>query len=355
MYRSKGFQPGSPPRNLGVFISRELSGQLQPRPRPPSRQPDRGMGSSVVVYTAGVSRRVDPSVFVGKIIGLKFKPPIIHQVRIRGFRIGGYEIRGLIGRGGSAVSLLAVDEFGRSFVLKIPLDVYDSMVVGATVYPGGIRRDVFEKELALLKIVDHPHVVRVYGGGIESGVPYIVLEYCENGSLRGVLEEMGRLGLRETLLIGLQVADALQYLHSRNIIHRDLKPENILFTREGLLKISDFGIAKIVSSSMTTTRLKPYTIGYGAPEQLFMDMGPTGPYTDIWSLGVILYELATGRKPFNPANYIDEIRKAPPPLTPLPRPLRDLVGEMLEPMPRSRPAAAKIREELARILSQQTI
>ncbi|RLG87579.1 MAG: hypothetical protein DRO18_03070 [Thermoprotei archaeon] len=176
------------------------------------------------------------------------------------------------------------------------------------------------------------------------------MKFCEGGSLRGVLNVQRRLEIRDALILGIQVSDALSYIHGLGIAHRDLKPENILFTKEGILKVTDFNIAKVMRTvSPSSSRLTPYTPGYGAPEQIYRGYGKVGPWTDIWALGIILYEAIVGEHPFNFHDYEESIKEKPN-LKRLPRELRDLISKMLCEEPKERPNAKEVKEELLTVL-----
>ena len=287
--------------------------------------------------------------YVGLILPLRYKAPNVKPLQRR-FKFAGLELRGIIGVGGFAATFLGVDDVGRSFVVKVPKEILASLMYGVTYTPSERGLKAFMKELDVLRSLRHPHIVEVVYGGINEGVPYIVMEFCENGSLRGVLGNEGRIGLKEALIIGVQVADVLRYIHSVGIAHRDLKPENILFTKEGLLKVTDFNIAKIMRAvSPTTSTTVPYTAGYAAPEQVFKDYGKTGPWSDIWSLGIILYEALTGELPFDPWDYEESIKEGPK-LEKLPEETRNIIAKMLSEKISERPTAQQVEEELENIL-----
>ena len=266
------------------------------------------------------------------------------------FRVAGVEICGIIGMGGFAVTLLGVDDVGRSYVIKVPKEFLESILTGVTYVISEKEAKAFEKEFNTLKQLKHPHIIKVIDGGVDMGVPYIKLEFCEGGSLRGVLNVQRRLEIRDALILGIQVSDALSYIHGLGIAHRDLKPENILFTKEGILKVTDFNIAKVMRTvSPSSSRLTPYTPGYGAPEQIYRGYGKVGPWTDIWALGIILYEAIVGEHPFNFHDYEESIKEKPN-LKRLPRELRDLISKMLCEEPKERPNAKEVKEELLTVL-----
>ena len=329
-------EAGAPRRKPAPPVSGMVGGAPQAAP-PPARSFERPSAASV---------------FVGKVFRLGFRGPEVQPLP-KSVELGGLEVRGLIGLGGFAVALLGVDEVGRSYVVKVPREVYESLIYGVTLSISGRGVRAFEREFEILKGLNHTHLIKVVSGGvIEGRVPYIVMEYCGNGSLRGVLESEGRLRLEDAALLGVQVADALNYLHSRGIAHRDLKPENVLFTGEGLLKVSDFNIAKIMRTvSPTSSRRSAYTPGYAAPEQFLVGLGRSGPWSDVWALGTILYEALVGEPPFDPWEYEDAVREGEVDLSNVPGEVSDLIRKMLSVNPKERPTAKEVEDELAKVLT----
>ena len=204
--------------------------------------------------------------------------------------VGRYELLRELGRGGTATVYLARQtDLGRLVALKelTALPVSD---------PSTARRFVRESRLAAS--LNHPNVVTVHDFFEDSGTPYIAMEYLERGSLRPLMHR----------LTFAQVAKALDgllagvaFAHDRDIVHRDLKPENLMVTDDDRVKIADFGIAKVTDEAHATTALtvKGTTIGtptYMAPEQAMG--GQVGPWTDLYAVGVIAFELLAGRPPF---------------------------------------------------------
>lgn len=197
-----------------------------------------------------------------------------------------YRIEGLIGGGGMSEVYRARAPDGRPVAIKIPRVTSDTYL---------LRK--FEKEGnrigALLR--GHPHIVRIEQFGYSrEGIPYIVMEYVEGGSLRdrirqGMSEEEIRRIIGQTCL-------ALSFAHSYSIVHRDIKPENILLTRTGNVKVADFGIAKELSGVTVTYKGPVGTPEYMSPEQAQGEN--VVPASDIYSVGVVTYELATGQVPF---------------------------------------------------------
>ncbi len=277
---------------------------------------------------------------VGVPLKLRFKKTIVSKSSINGYKIAGYTVRGFIGAGGLAATLLVEDENGVLYAAKIPRSAYEALSSGATVKASVVNQWFFEEKTLVLKKITHPHITRFYKCGVEYGIPYVIVEYCENGSLRGVLEVMGKVGFREALEIGVQVADALSYMHSLGVVHGDLKPENILFDREGVLKISDILYPEVLRSYEGGGLF--YTIGYASPEQVFSSY--VSEYSDVWSLGVILYELLTGRKPFRVECYVEDLKSRRIDYTGIPKGIAGVIDQMLQLNPEYRPKACEARD-----------
>jgi tRNA A-37 threonylcarbamoyl transferase component Bud32 len=177
----------------------------------------------------------------------------------------------------------------------------------------------FVREARLAATLDHPNVVTLFDFFEHEGVPYIAMEYVAGGSLR---ELVGRLELPQVCGVVEGVLAGLGHAEHRGIAHRDLKPENVLLTRRGNVKIADFGIARaynVLTQRLTAPGMAIGTPSYMAPEQATNE--PLGPYTDLYALGVIAYELLSGRPPFlaeTPVGLLyAHVHKAPPPLAAL--------------------------------------
>jgi tRNA A-37 threonylcarbamoyl transferase component Bud32 len=251
-------------------------------------------------------------------------------------RVGSYEIVRMLARGGMAVVyLVRQPALDREVVLKrLDLERDD---------PTLAQR--FVREARLAAALDHPNIVTLFDFFEHDGVPYIAMEYVNGGSLRslvGTLDLPQVLGVLEGALAGLAHAER------RGIAHRDLKPENVLVTRRGNVKIADFGIARAynaLSQRLTVTGKAMGTPVYMAPEQAMDE--PIGPQTDLYSLGVIVYELLTGRPPFESDSPMGvlycHVHKPPPPLpASLPPAVREWVGRLLEKVPADRPHSAGV-------------
>ena len=155
----------------------------------------------------------------------------------------------------------------------------------------------FYRESAILKQLRHPHIVRLIATGKYKRTPFIAMEYVDGKALDRLLQERGRLGWEDVVGYGKQLCEALQHAHDKGIIHRDLKPSNLMLTKDGRLKLTDFGIAK--DDDVTALTAANNTIGtaaYMSPEQC--QGKPLNNRSDLYSLGVVFYELLTGKKPF---------------------------------------------------------
>lgn len=210
-----------------------------------------------------------------------------------GKTIGRYHILEQLGEGGMALVFKACDtRLEREVALK---------VIRRGAFAPELLEEVlkrFEREAKSLARMSHPSIVKVHDFGEHEGAPYLVLEYLPGGTLKRLLGKP--LPWREAVRLLLPVARGLAYAHQRGILHRDIKPANILITENGEPMLSDFGIAKILegeqATSLTSSGMAVGTPEYMAPEQW---KGQTIPQSDIYSIGVVLYEMVTGRKPYS--------------------------------------------------------
>ena len=208
-----------------------------------------------------------------------------------GRRIGVYQIVEEIGHGGMGEvfrALRADGQYKKDVAIKLVRGGYDTAAV--------LER--FRHERQILASLDHPNIARLYDGGTtEDGLPYLVMELIEGTPIDQYCEEH-KLGVNERLKLFTQVCSAVQYAHQRLVIHRDIKPSNILVTADGVPKLLDFGIAKLLDSTAgpETTLLRAMTPEYASPEQVRGE--PITTATDVYSLGVVLYRLLTGRSPY---------------------------------------------------------
>lgn len=223
-----------------------------------------------------------------------------------GKEIGGYKVVREIGVGGMGIVFEAVrqtDEFSQVVALKILKRGMDSDAM--------LRR--FRHERQILATLEHPNIAHLIDGGkTAEGVPFFALEFVKGLSIDDFCEERN-LSIHQRLRLFLQVCNAVSFAHSRLVVHRDLKPNNILVTSDGTVKLLDFGIAKLISSdenlqTQTVTQLGMMTPKYASPEQISGE--PVSTSSDIYSLGLILYELLTGVSAYDfPNNRPDEIAK----------------------------------------------
>ena len=216
--------------------------------------------------------------------------------RMEGRHLGPYEILREIGRGGMGTVYLARRDDGL-FQQQVAIKVVTPESAGGEI----IQR--FEQEREILASLEHPNIARIYdGGSTEEGWPYFVMEYVEGKPIDEWCEER-KLNVSERVRLFRSVCAAVHYAHQHRVVHRDLKPSNILVTADGTVKLLDFGIAKLVrveadqkTALVTRTGIRLMTPEYASPEQVRAE--ETTPLTDLYSLGVILYELVTGRRPY---------------------------------------------------------
>jgi serine/threonine-protein kinase len=163
----------------------------------------------------------------------------------------------------------------------------------------------FEREGAILKQLKHPNIVRLFGIGKYHNSPYYAMEYLQGESLDHVMARRGRLPWEEIVRIGTQLCDALFHAHQQGIVHRDLKPSNLMMTKEGTVKLTDFGIAKDLDvTQLTSANCTVGTASYMSPEQCRGEKDLTHK-SDLYSMGIMFYELLVGRKPFQAESAMD--------------------------------------------------
>ena len=200
-----------------------------------------------------------------------------------------YEIREVIGMGGMAVVYKARDHRLNRFVaVKILKDEYSQ--------DEEFRRR-FHAESQAVAMLSHPNIVSVHDVSTTKEVDYIVMELIEGITLRQYMEKKGVLNWKETLHFAIQIAKALEHAHSRGIVHRDIKPHNVMILKNGSVKVADFGIARVMSKSNTLTKEALGSVHYISPEQA--KGGRVDNRSDIYSLGVVMYEMITGRPPYD--------------------------------------------------------
>jgi serine/threonine protein kinase len=288
-----------------------------------------------------------------------------------GARLGPYEITAPLGEGGMGEVYLARDSrLKRDVALKI---------LPSAVVSSPDRRARFEREAQAAAALSHPNICTIFDVGDADGQPYIAMEYCEGATLAARLREHS-FTIPETLDIAQQIADGLGEAHRRRILHRDIKPANILITPRGQVKILDFGLAKEVAAHDSTDATTAAgltsdldvvmgTVAYMSPEQALGKVLDTR--SDLFSFGIVLYEMLAGRLPFGGSTqtaHIDAIlHEDPPPIgrfnDRVPESLQRLVRRMLEKDPDRRTQSARevwndlreIRESLSGSLAASSV
>lgn len=235
--------------------------------------------------------------------------------------VAGYRIEGLIGRGGMGEVYLGFHPtLEREVALKL-------LPAGPSPSDEASRRLIDEARAA--SALDHPNIQTVFDAGkTEDGRVYVAFAYYDGASLRARLDAAGRLSIDEAVEVAAQLAGGLSAAHRRGIVHRDIKPSNVILTPEGRVKILDFGVARVAGHARKQEETTYGTIAYMSPEQT--RDGMVDARTDIWSLGVMLYEMLTGRRPFDvpgEQSTLDRIYRI---RTQEARPLRELRPEVPE-------------------------
>ena len=256
-----------------------------------------------------------------------------------------YEIISQTGVGGMATVYTARDNvLNRKVAIKVLKDEF-------TTDEEFVKR--FNSEAQAAASLSHPNIVSIYDVGNEDGIYYIVMELVRGKTLKQIITEEGALPWKWSVNIAMQISSALETAHKNNIVHRDIKPHNIIITEDGVAKVTDFGIAKAVSNSTITAF--GTTIGsvhYFSPEQA--KGGYTDAKSDIYSLGVVMYEMLTGRVPFDSDTSVSVALKhmQEPPVPPMeindniPQAVNDIILKAMEkePMARYQTATAMMRD-----------
>ncbi|MFN2564980.1 MAG: protein kinase [Gemmatimonadaceae bacterium] len=262
---------------------------------------------------------------------------------------GRYRILEVVGAGGMGVVYKAHDrELGEDVAVKVLRREFVSD-------PTLVER--FKREIRLARHISHPNVVRMHDLGESGGVYYLTMEYVEGITVRELIDKRGRLDISATLAIGTQLAESLGVAHRQGIIHRDVKPENLLLDAEGLLKVMDFGVARLAQhvSSATQAGLLIGTPAYMAPEQLLEE--PVDCRADLYAAGVVMYECLTGRLPYEATSVVGLVAavirgavKPPTDLNPaVPAALSAVVMQLMQTEADKRPRSAA---EVGALLAQ---
>jgi serine/threonine-protein kinase len=262
-----------------------------------------------------------------------------------GSRLGNWVIDKELGQGGMGRVYLAHEDppatpDGRQAAVK---------VLAAELTAESSFRLRFQREIDILRKLDHPNIVRLYDAGSRDNLSYYAMEYVDGRDFNGLLQEQGRLPWKEVLDMALQVCPALKHAHDHGIIHRDLKPSNLMRTAAGVVKLTDFGVAQVFAGEhWTRTGAVVGTAEYLSPEQALGK--PASKRSDLYSLGTVLYTLLTGRTPFQGPTIPDVLHKhayaqfdRPQKLLPeLPYEIDEVICQLLEKDPARRPADARV-------------
>ena len=260
-----------------------------------------------------------------------------------------YEILAVVGRGGMGTVYRVKDlELGEEIAVKTlrPEFLADARLL-----------ERFKSEIRLARRITHNNVVRTHDFGEWQGIYYLTMEFVEGITVRELIDMRGHLGVPSTLAIGSQLAASLAVAHEHGVIHRDIKPQNLLLDGDGVLKVMDFGVARLAerTSGLTEAGLVVGTPAYMAPEQLMGD--DIDARSDLYAAGLVLYECLTGRLPFEAKTAMALIAKAlgetplpPAQLNPeVPLALSALVLRLLDKRPEGRVQTA---QELGQLLAQ---
>ena len=261
---------------------------------------------------------------------------------------GRYEIHELIGQGGMAYVYRAYDRIENRWVaIKILREELSDN-------SDFLRR--FRNESKAIAVLSHPNIVKVYDVSFGDRIQYIVMEYVDGITLKQYIEQQGEIKWREALYFTVQILQALQHAHERCIIHRDIKPQNIMLLEDGSIKVMDFGIARFTQAETQTMTDKAIgSVHYIAPEQA--RGGHINDKADIYSVGVMLYEMLTGQLPFVADNAVSvaimQMQAEPTPPTrinpSIPKGLEEITMHAMEKNPAQRfPSAADMLEDIER-------
>jgi serine/threonine-protein kinase len=259
--------------------SKELD-TSRPQGTPPNRESDftrsQAQGADAVTYTAGFA----------------LDPPTKDWTAPKRLRPDppGYDLIRYLDRGGMGDVYVAREHFAQRVVALKYLRPTSNPTT----------RDRFLEEIRTLGAIEHPHVVRIFSADADRDDPFYAMEYCAGGSLADRIKTEGPYSPEAAARIGIQLADALAAVHRADRYHRDIKPSNVLFTADGVPKLSDFGLAKMMddTDNLTRTTQAIGTPAFMPPEQISRKLGKYTPATDVYGLGATLYAMLTGMAPF---------------------------------------------------------
>jgi len=281
----------------------------------------------------------------GKLIPVKLTVPLIPK------ELSNVWYCRKLGCGGWGCAYLCKDEKGNEVVFKVPKGL-EGLIEGGevpTVSIKAIKR--IHKEVKIITKLRHPNILRLLGYGLNT--PILIYEFANFGSLYWQLSKGWKPSLRDVILIGMQVGDALRYIHGRGLVHGDIKPSNI-FIKDGVVKVGDFSSIVKLASQTTPQSSYGFTLGFRAPEQVFYDLRKLSSELgiesriDTYQLGNLLLYLLTGRsidgEDITKSQIVNEVIKDvdyPP--------LRKVIIKALEPMPTKRPSCEEVVRRLLKI------
>jgi hypothetical protein len=236
-----------------------------------------------------LAAHADAGGFIESIVSAEARPEVLSSANLIGRRIGPYKLVAELGHGGMGTVYRAErddQQFSQSVAIKL-------IASGA---PSAAMLDRFREERRILAGLEHPHIARLLDGGVTAdGLQYIIMEHIAGLPLYEYCER-NALTVKQRLKLFQAICSAVHFAHQNLVVHRDIKPNNILVTPEGVPKLLDFGIAKMLNADATLTMAVAMTPDYASPEHLRGDNVTTA--TDVYSLGVLLYELLAGRRPY---------------------------------------------------------
>jgi eukaryotic-like serine/threonine-protein kinase len=281
-------------------------------------------------------------------------PPVSSARMAEVKSLGRYEVRGVLGKGAMGV---VYDGYDAKLKRRVAIKTIQTATLDeATAKHYSMR---FQREVRAVARLNHPHIVQVYDFGNERDLAYIVMEYIEGRELKDYFNAEERFELKSTLTIMTQLLDALDFAHEAGVIHRDIKPANVMIDSRGVAKLTDFGVARITegeSDEAEKTRAGAVigTPSYMSPEQI--QGQPIDKRTDIFSAGVVFYQLLTGRKPFDGSGWalakkiIQDDPMWPSLLEAVPPVIDRIVARAMAKLPESRyQSAGKFAQALKRV------